>query len=261
MDIIQLRPISHLVDEIKQLIKILHLPHTPLQLKGSASLQSQQYFSDYDFFTNVPIYPVEEACNIFTDIRLKLIEKPDVYIIEIKLQDKNGKKERFFGVDPIDKKIFYKMYSDLEIIKFDLVDRISGIFTSVSCIYSFTKEPMTQNDFIISLEDEIKELKREGMWYKVLKRQFAIDKAKNNKEKLVSLSAVFNSPLGFAYQRVANIDAILEVLEHYNDPDTMRKIKLNIKEIHLKNISSLKKERKRLYGLINPFAEALYKDS
>jgi len=260
MDILELRPVSQLVDEIKQLIKILHLPHTPLQLKGSASLQSQRFFSDYDFFSNVPHYSVNEAWELFSGIRSKLIAKPDVYLIEIKLQDKKGNKERSYGTDPIDKDKFYKMYPTIELIKFDLVDRISGIFTSVSCIYSFTKEPMTKKDFIVSLNDEIKELKKEGMWYKVLKRKFAIYKAENDKEKLVSLSGLFNSPLGLAYQKVANIDAILEVLNHYDDKDTLRKVKLNLKDIHLKSISSLKKERKKLYGLINPFAKSAYED-
>jgi hypothetical protein len=54
MDILQLRPVSQFVDEIKELMKIFHIPNTPLQLKGSASLQSQRFFSDYDFFSNVP---------------------------------------------------------------------------------------------------------------------------------------------------------------------------------------------------------------
>jgi hypothetical protein len=256
MDIVELRPVSHLVDEIKQLIKILHLPHTPLQLKGSASLQSQRYFSDYDFFSNVPHYPVDEAWKLFNEIRSKLLEKPDVYLIEIKLQ---GKKKERFHKEPIDKEVFYEMYPP-ELIKFDLVDRISGIFTSVSCIYSFTKEAMTKEDFIKSLQEEIVELKKEGMWYKVLKRQFAIYKAENDKEKLVSLSGLFNSPLGLAYQKVANIDAILEVLGYYKDKDTMRKIKLNLKDIHLKSIASLQKERKKLYGLINPYAKSVYED-
>lgn len=259
MDIVELRPVSHLVDEIKQLIKILHLPHTPLQLKGSASLQSQRYFSDYDFFSNVPPYPVDEAWKLFNEIRSKLLAKPDVYLIEIKLQDKKNK-ERFYKDTPLSKEIFYKMYPDIDIIKFDLVDRISEIFTSVSCIYSFTKEAMTKEDFIKSLQEEIKELKKDGMWYKVLKRKFAIYKAENDKEKLVSLSGLFNSPLGLAYQKVANIDAILEVLGHYKDKDTMRKIKLNLKDIHLKSVVSLQKERKKLYGLINPYAKSVYED-
>lgn len=260
MDILQLRPVSHFVDEIKQLIKILHLPNTPLQLKGSASLQSQRFFSDYDFFSNVPYYSVADAWKLFNEIRQKLLEKPDVYLIEIKLQDKNGHKERFYKDTPLSREIWNRMYSDLDIIKFDLVDRISGIFTSVSCIYSFTKEPMTKKDYIKSLQDEIKELKKEGMWFKVLKRQFAIYKAEGDKKKLISLSAVFNSPLGMAYQTIANIDAIFEVLEHYSDEDTMKKIELNIKDIRLKDIPSLKKERKKLYSLINPFAKSVYED-
>jgi hypothetical protein len=227
-------------------------------LKGSASLQSQRYFSDYDFFSNVPYYSVEEAWKLFSDIRSTIIAKPDVYLIEIKIQ-KGEKKERSYGTDPIDKEAFYKMYPP-DLIKFDIVDRISGIFTSVSCIYSFTKEPMTTKDYVQSLQEEIKELKKEGMWYKVLKRQFAIYKSENDKEKLVSLSGLFNSPLGLAYQKVANIDAILEVLGHYKDKNTLRKIKLNLKDIHLKSIASLQKERKKLYGLINPYAKSFYED-
>ena len=256
MDILQIRPVSDFVDEIKELIKIMHLPNTPLQLKGSASLKSQRFFSDYDFFSNVPYYPVDEAYNLFSSIRQKLLEKPDVYIIEIKLQDKKGNKERFYK-EPISKEIFDRMYPDLELIKFDLVDRISGIFTSVSCIYSFTKEPMTKADYIKSLEDEIAELKREGMWFKVLKRQFGIYRIEGNKQKLVSLSAVFNSPLGMAYQTIANIDAIKEVKHLYKDKETQKKIKLNLKEL---KITDLNKERKKLYGLINPFAKSVYED-
>jgi hypothetical protein len=101
MNILELRPVSQLVDEIKQLIKILHLPHTPLQLKGSASLQSQRFFSDYDFFSNVPHYSVNEAWELFSGIRSKLIAKPDVYLIEIKLQDKKEIKNGVMEQTPL----------------------------------------------------------------------------------------------------------------------------------------------------------------
>ena len=254
MDILQLRPISQFVDEIKELMKIFHIPNTPLQLKGSASLQSQQFFSDYDFFSNVPHYPVEKAYEIFCNIRQKLIEKPDVYLIEIKIQ--KGKTKKRFYKDPISKDVFYKMYPP-ELIKFDVVDRISGIFTSVSCIYSFTKEPMTNADYIKSLHDDIKELKKERMWFKVLKRQFAIYKIEGDKQKLIDLTSIFNSPLGMAYQTIANLDAIKEVQTHYNDKDTQRKIEMNLKELRITDVD---KERTKLYGLINPFAKSVYED-
>ena len=75
--------------------------------------------------------------------------------------------------------------------------------------------------------------------------------------KLIDLTSIFNSPLGMAYQTIANLDAIKEVQTHYNDKDTQRKIEMNLKELKIMDVN---KERTKLYGLINPFAKSVYED-
>ncbi len=54
MDVVERRPERDYSAELKKLIKLLQYPKSKVELKGSASLTSQKYPSDYDLFTTVP---------------------------------------------------------------------------------------------------------------------------------------------------------------------------------------------------------------
>ena len=241
MDIVEQKPPSFYDDELKKIIKFLTFKKNKVELKGSSSLKSQRYFSDYDLFS---VVQKEDYADFFTFIT-KLIQKieakeyGDVFFIELKIQLKNGRKIRFYTERKrsqlIEKKVFDKVFNKIDFIKIDLIVRIENKFTEVSCIYSFTNDNSTKEDYIKSLEADIKELKKEKKYYKILKRVFNIKKAEGDKSELVKLTKIFNSELGKEYQLISNLEALQLLLTYYQDEDTIKKIKINLKDLKLPN--------------------------
>jgi hypothetical protein len=234
-------------DEIKKVYRIFQLPELPLQLKGSASLSSQRYFSDYDFFCNAPLYNEKDFYNIFTDIRNRLEKDPNVYLIETKIEQ-GKKKYRYYKNEPI------KPFSHPDLIKIDIIARIENEFTQVSCLYSFSKTPLTTEEYIKDLEIEMQELKKKGLYYKALKRKFSIYKIEKNYPKLILLTRYFNSGDGLIYQKISNIDAIIQLKEYYHDPETLKRIKINLEQIGVRI-----RDKDRMYKRINSNAEKLFR--
>jgi hypothetical protein len=232
MDILEQKPAS---DELKKIIKFLTFKKNKVELKGSSSLKSQQYYSDYDLFSVVQ--KEEDFYDFITNLIEKIESKEygDVFFIELKIQLKNGRKIRFFKDQPVDKKVFDKVFDKIDFIKIDLIVRIENKFIEVSCIYSFTNDNPTKEDYIKSLEADIKELKKEKKYYKILKRIFNIKKAEGDKSELVKLTKIFNSELGKEYQLISNLEALQLLLNYYQDEDTIKKIKINLKDLKLPN--------------------------
>ena len=90
--------------KIIDIIKILKFNKYKIDIKGSSSLKSQQYFSDYDFFCQIPDkIGGDEAYNTIINIVRKVGEQFGIYFIELKLQTLNNKKIRWYNADNIDK--------------------------------------------------------------------------------------------------------------------------------------------------------------
>ena len=176
MDILEPKQKKEFDNALKVIIKQLQFFKNPIELKGSSSLKSQNYFSDYDFFCAVPYKPTLRFINT---IRTKLNALPYVYPIEVKIETKDGKKLRYYKKDPIT-----SFPRNVKLIKVDLVVNVNLIFTEVSCIYLFTEDKLTSEEYITELENEIETLKSEGKFYKVLKRLFSIYRIKEDDAKL-----------------------------------------------------------------------------
>ena len=230
-------------DGIKKIATILHIPDTRLELKGSAGLASQQYFSDYDFFSFVPLS--KRKTSIFNTIRKKLGDLP-VLLIETKVETPSGKK-RYFTDEPI------TSVKDATLIKIDMVAYLNFAFTEVSCIYSFSKDAPTKEEYLQQLTSEMKELEQEGNYYKALKRMFSIHKIKGEADKMVALTRYFNSPDGLLYQRLSNYDAVQLVKQYYSGDTLDAQLKSNLKEIGI----TTPKERTKVYKELNKNAKKL----
>ena len=235
MDILEQKPASRLRDELKHLIKLLTYKKNKLELKGSASLTSQRYFSDYDLFCVVQ--GSDDFYNFIVELMKKIDEEADTWFIELKLQTKTGKKLKIYPCCSLKKEEWDKMYKNLDFVKIDLISRIDGFFTEVSCIYSFTDAVPSKGEYIASLEKDIRELKKEKKWYKILKRMFSIDRANNNKEEMLRLSKVFNGELGEEYQLISRLEALDTVLEHYQEPELLEKAEISLKDLKLPPIT------------------------
>lgn len=216
--------------ELHNINKILQFKNNKIDVKGTSSYKAQKYFSDYDLFSSIsgkhkPDDIFDEIQNIFSRIK----SDPNLYFIELKVQNKNSKK-KFFNMD-FTKQQFIKSVKDLDYIKIDVIARFGNIFIEVSIIYSFNKEEPNSKSYIDSLKDDIKELLKEGNYYKVLKRYFALYKTMGDKKKLLDLTKYFNSDMGAMYQKTSNLKALKLLLDNYDDENTIKKVIINLKDI------------------------------
>ena len=226
---------------IYNFIKVLKYDSEPILLLGTAGLASQQYYSDFDLFTQIEKKQTnEQAFNRMQKIINKMDSFNDAYFIEFKIQTQKGDKEKFNTIEEINRNKFDKLYKDIDFIKLDYVIRISNKFIELSIIYSFNPKILTDEEFLKNISDDVTEQKKEGNYFKALKRIFAIYNNKRIKDKLektdkyIYLSKFFNSEWGKLYSETANLKAIKLLLENYDDEETIKRVLLNLKEIGVK---------------------------
>lgn len=250
MNVLQKRPPALWEDQIRNVYQILKLPDIPLELKGSASLQSQRYFSDYDFFCFVPKMSPTQIYQTFTSIRDRLFESENIFPIETKIQ-KGNKKYRFYKNNPLRKSACV----DPDLIKIDIVVRVQGNdFTEVSCIYSFRDE-FTEEERIEQIEDEFRDLMKEKNYYKALKRLFSIFRAQKDSKQLVRLTRFFNGPNGLLYQKISSIEALEKLQEYYKEE--LKRIQFSLNDL---GISQVEKEKRLYLDTINKAAKKILND-
>lgn len=248
-------------DDIKKLINIFKFKNSELSLKGSSSLSAIDYYSDYDFFTQIRAnYSTDEIYDEFSLILRKILDNQDCYFIEFKLQNINGSKNKWFPNSRFNNKDFDKLFSNkTDYCKIDLVYFSDNRFIEASCIYKFYGENLTEQEYIKQIEKDIKDLKKENNFFKILKRLYSIYKIKNNENKLLLLTDIFNSKLGQIYKNLSNIDAINLVKKYYNKPLTKKRIEINISDLgypqnyekeYSKQKTELNKEAKKIYNEI-----------
>jgi len=222
--------------DLIEFVKPLVYDSNNILLMGSSSLESQQYFSDYDLVTNINY---KQSKKNIADKIINIIEKTkhnkDMYFIELKIQNKNNKVklQKNITVEEIINNI-----TNLEFIKLDFVIRINNMFKELSIIYNFDKE---YTNYTSQISEDIEELKKEDNYYKILKRLFSIYNYKytneiinsKDKENYIMLSKFFNSKWGKLYQETSNLQAIQLLLEYYKDNETLKKVIINLKDLHI----------------------------
>ena len=221
MDISATKTASSYKDNVKNLIKILTIKNK-IEIKGSASLASQKYPADLDFYTTISSNDIEKV----RDVVNRINNDPNLYFIELKEQ-KGNKKKKYYPTTYSDK----LSMKNPDFIKIDLVCWFENRFIEASCIYQVKQEKQTTEEYISDINKDIEELQKEGKYYKVLKRLFSIYRAKNDKKKQLQLTKIFNSEVGEKYQIVSNVEALVLVLQYYKDDLTKKRVALNIKEL------------------------------
>ena len=253
MDIIAPRQYYELHNDIKSILRAFRFGNYQPSLKGSSSFKSQHYFSDYDAYVKVPkTFTQEESYELFQKI-IERLTALKTFIMEVKLQTTNNTKVRWSHGSEFGFKKFSQHYGTVAFIKIDIIARIDYKFTEVSCIYDF-EDDKKDDDYIQSLQKDVRKYKKQGKYYKMLKRVFSLYKARGDKESLIQLTRFFNGPEGELYQETANLETIHRLRKIHIDPSVERAIRLNMKEIKHKNIEKneerLNKRAKEFYAKI-----------
>jgi len=254
MDISQKRNIPQY---LYNFIKALKYDTNPILLLGTAGLESQQYYGDFDLFTEVSKESVDKIYNKIMKIVHKMNTFNDAYFIELKIQTSKSK-IKFHTIEEINKVDFEKSYNDLDFIKLDYIIRVNNKFFELSIIYSFNEMFDDDEKFFKSISDDIVEQKKEGNYFKSLKRIFSIYNNKRIKDKLentkryIYISKFLNSEYGKLYMDTSNLKAIKLLLEKYDDNDIQKKILLNLKDLNvepdLKKIDGIITKNERKYN-------------
>jgi hypothetical protein len=233
MDILETKKNLDIDKDLLKIISIIKFKNNNIELKGSSSIKSQYYYSDYDLYSDIlGNYNIYEIYNEFNGILKKVIETSNLYFIEFKIQTNDNNKFRWFPNDTFSFNDFKKKFNNVNFTKLDLIMFSDNEFIEISCIYNFSKNKIDKKEFIKNINTDIKELKKENKYYKVLKRKFTIFKIDNDNNKILYLTKIFNGEYGELYKKISNIETILKILEYYKDSFTKKKIEINLTDIN-----------------------------
>ena len=255
-------------EEIRKFVDVLKLVGSPVIQLGTSSFKSQQYFSDYDLLSPITKrdIPPAKICDELTRILSSLDKMDDIWFVELKIQNKDGSKEKFFPRDihPLDCKRVAKAIKKIDYIKIDAVIyiRANNKLTELSIIYAFQDVPADEI-LIKQISEDYKHYKSVGNTYKSLKRLFSVYRLEGNREKMVRLSSLFNSETGKLYALSSNLKAVKLILENdVSGKNLGEKVRVNLQDISNTIGKPLRTEReideaiKFLDAKINKDAEA-----
>jgi len=207
------------IDEaIRKFVAVLKLDNSPVIQLGTSSFKTQQFFSDYDLLSPISNrnLSAQKICDELKRILKSVADMDDIWFIELKIQNTDGSKEKFFPQDisPLDCGKVAKAIKTIDYIKIDAVIfiRDTNKLTELSIIYAFQDVPA--NEILIkTISEDYKHYKSSGNPYKALKRLFSVYRIDGNREKMVELSSLFNSNTGKLYSLSSNLKAVKLILE------------------------------------------------
>lgn len=207
------------IDEaIRKFVAVLKLDNSPVVQLGTSSFKTQQFFSDYDLLSPVSNrnLSAEKICSELKRILKSINDMDDIWFIELKIQNTDGSKEKFFPQDisPLDCGKVDKAIKKVDYLKIDAVIfiRDTSKLTELSIIYAFQDVPADEI-LIKTISEDYKHYKSSGNPYKALKRLFSVYRLEGDKEKMVEISSLFNSETGKLYSLSSNLKAVKLILE------------------------------------------------
>jgi len=226
------------IDEaIRKFVAVLKLDNSPVIQLGTSSFKTQQFFSDYDLLSPVSNrnLSAQKICAELKRILKSVADMDDIWFIELKIQNKDGSKEKFFPQDisPLDCDKVDKAVKQLDYIKIDAVIYIrdTNKLTELSIIYAFQDVPADEI-LIKTISEDYKHYWSAGNPYKALKRLFSVYRLEGNKERMVELSSLFNSETGKLYSLSSNLKAVKLILESgVSGKNLGEKVRVNLEDV------------------------------
>ena len=213
--------------ELLKFISKLTWKPNKMMLLGSASLESQKYYADFDLVSYITKNR-DKPFNTLYKILSKTMKTKGMYFIEGKIQVSDKNKKRFYKLDDLKDEMFDKPF---QFIKLDYVIKINTLFYELSINYTF-ESSSTKEEIIKAIEKEEKELISDGEFYKALKRRFSIAKLKKDKPTMVRLTKLFNSLTGEMYKDVAIMKAIKSAIDTgYKEPLDIKQYAISLKDL------------------------------
>lgn len=217
-------------------------------LIGSNKIRNILYANDYDLNANLKIndtIPVlrklhQEFVHIFDTAHAN----PDYYIINFKCGVYKDEPIRWSYHDIVEGHVNGISFEEALImddntIKLDMVYIYNGIFTDINCLYNlhivtdkkhYTKTKNINTKTIVKqLKEEIDELKKNGEWYKAMKRTFSLGAIDGKYDK--HILHIMNSDYGMFYKFISFLKLVVEMIEQDFKPVEMDLIRSNLEYI------------------------------
>lgn len=227
---------------INEKINNLRFKNYKINLVGTASLQSQLYFSDYDFNTNIK--KKYKPLDIYMEIKKILNNNNnniDLYFLELKIIYDNDSNIKIYDIHKINK----SMFKNVKSIKIDYVLFYNYHFKELSMIYLFRNEKI---NIINELEKDYEEFIKDNNYFKALKRLFSIYRLTNNGKEATKLLKYFNSDYGKLYQTNSNLKTLLLLQDN---PEFKRLIDINLKYLNLSPNIDIEEEIEKNNKILN----------
>ena len=228
-------------------------------------MKSQWYPADFDFLSKInKRLGVEDSYVEFMTILHNIQKRDDLFFVEFKMQDKNGEKQKIFKIEDLTLNVFKKFFNNnLELCKIDCIIMLDGIFKELSVIYFFNPKKINMAEYKSALLKDQEHYVEEKKYYKSLKRLMLAAKYEDpsDKELIISITQLFNSPVGALYQLKNEIDACIIFMDKYNDKMNQKRAQLFVKNIGFENLNKNQlEELSNEYGtLIDNEALKFYK--
>jgi hypothetical protein len=229
MDITTKKPSKLVPSFINDLIKSLKIENIKIDLLGTASLESQYYYSDFDLYSDIS--KIKDLTTVYKNLdRIFDLKDNNVYFKEFKIQFINGEKIKYYELPiSINKNI---KRDDVDYFKIDYIVFVDNQFTDVSLIYNLNPLKKSKEEIIELIRKDQKEFYDMGKTYKSLKRYFSILNLQGKKADMVKLTiGLFNTENGRQYKICSVLGTIIDLIKQYgrNYKDVSKKIKANLK--------------------------------
>ena len=280
----------HPDDKLDDYIKSFQFKEYEVGIKGSSMMKNLKYYGDYDLYSYVGkvhkyVTHIKNTYNtdVLKDEIIKIIQDTssieDTYFISLKLgnSDKSSiisTTGRAKGVQTSDVPLqfikAYKEVSPIEFIQLEYITYLNNRFIAITSDYFFRKDT-PESKVLSDLKSAIKSNIEKDNYFKVLKRIFNIFQLKyehNDKydvDKLTILCEFFNSGIGKSAVTSSNLKTIALLLTAYpsfsSDVESVKKLKLNMKNIgvsYTSNVKTIMKRSEALDKVINTASKELY---
>ena len=238
---------------VRDILDICTIKNFQIDLVGSSAQYS--YFGDYDAYSKIKYLDKNEMYGQIARIIDETDKDDRMYFIELKLQKSDDDKLKFNSDNDIERHQFYNYYNeDVQFIKFDYILWVEEFeaFKAFSVMYDIKGEQQSFTEKLQSLSEDIKDLSKEGKYFKILKRLLSQNKLfENYEKKLKNIEQVknilkfkpkkvplifdfVNGPIGRAYVVKSNLEDIMMLIDNrYTDNITNKRMITNLSKFNI----------------------------
>ena len=184
------------------------LPGSKPNVVGSMKNQGDvRYSSDIDQFQSVRVNSALDAVKIVKQAIHTLSSLRNVRVTEIKWADRNMSPRAFLRFSNTELASALRNHGGR--VKLDAVAWLQSRYQEFSCVYEFITQEGSLNPLephLKSLRADIKELEKEGAWFKVLKRLAALARAEGKSTQ--AFTDFFRSDYGTLYSVLSDVTTL-----------------------------------------------------